>query len=534
MSVNRRLFLKTLGIGSAGAALASATKAEAKPRSPYTIYPEHRFGPDKLPYPGAKSALVIGGGIAGLSAALELAERGYRVVVRESDTVLGGRLQTRRKDTVIGDFAVEHGLHMWFDNYHVFRDIRARLGIDHNFREYGGVHFVFRDYEPEVLKSEPPVYPLNLVNLLRRSPNLNVLDGLGQLGLLRDVMFYNHQDNYERLDNLSFLDWIAKRNISKEFSDLFMIPAASVTLNDVSKISAAEMALYMHYYFIGQPRAMNREVTISDHGSSVISPWEDRLKELGVTIELGQPVAALKFSGGRALGELGGNDTYDWVVLSTDIPGTKAIIKNSQATDNYSEAALALLRNEVDVLKVAPPYKVLRVWFNRSLLSSRPDILETPQHPPINLLAQFHLLERESEDWAAKTGGSVIEFHLYANPMWAGIEDKDVWPMIRPIALEILPELEEAKALAYTVGSHHNFTSFEVGQGLYRPTVQAAEENGLENLFLAGDWVHTDFPTALMERAVVTGRQAANSICSRDGVRGAKITATSSHGPGII
>src|SRR6056297_2000280 len=62
------------------------------------VRPRNPGAPPVLDPVGSRSALVVGGGIAGLSAALELAERGYRVAVREADTVLGGRLATRNLD----------------------------------------------------------------------------------------------------------------------------------------------------------------------------------------------------------------------------------------------------------------------------------------------------------------------------------------------------------------------------------------------------------------------------------------------------
>ena len=42
--------------------------------------------------PDAKPILVIGGGIAGITAALEAAEVGYRVILAEQEAYLGGRV----------------------------------------------------------------------------------------------------------------------------------------------------------------------------------------------------------------------------------------------------------------------------------------------------------------------------------------------------------------------------------------------------------------------------------------------------------
>lgn len=49
----------------------------------------------------------------------------------------------------------------------------------------------------------------------------------------------------------------------------------------------------------------------------------------------------------------------------------------------------------------------MRVWFDRQLSGKNGtiDILETPDFAPVNLIAQYHLLEEESAAWANKTGG---------------------------------------------------------------------------------------------------------------------------------
>ena len=163
--MKRRELLK-LGAASAMGALGAFTpsllgedqSAHATPRSPFIILPI--YDDDPLTLEGRqRSILIIGGGLAGLSAALELAERGYQVTLREAGDVLGGRLATRDISNAAGDFRVEHGLHMWFDNYHQFKDIRQRLGINNFFKPHNETHFTFRDYKDEILTSDPPVYP---------------------------------------------------------------------------------------------------------------------------------------------------------------------------------------------------------------------------------------------------------------------------------------------------------------------------------------------------------------------------------------
>ena len=531
--MDRRNFLKLGAAAGAAAAVQRPTNAAARPKPPVLLEPLNPTGSPTLPDELSRHVLVIGGGLAGLSAALELVERGYKVTLKEASSVFGGRLATRKLETGAGTFNVEHGIHMWFHNYHNFKDIRDRLGLNESFVPYNEVHFVFRDYEPETLKSEPPIYPLNLIQLLRRSPNLSLFSAFRQLGMLTDVIGYNHDTVFDKLDLETFENWASTR-VSKTFYELIMQPAASVTLNNTELVSAAEMLQMMHLFFMSDPRAMNREITTVDHGTAIIDPWVRYLSEMGAKIMPDTPVSGLVFENGCPVGEVDDDARYDWVVLATAVPGVQAIMAGSVANDAHSETVLSGLRERADQLKIAPPYRIVRYWLDRKPSEDVPDVIESPQHPPINLAVQYHLLEEESAEWAARTGGSVIELHLYANPEITAMDEDSLWPLLKSTVDELLPGLGDARVLGQTVGTYEDFTSYETGQGLLRPRSSFIFELGGDRLSLAGDWVKTNYPAALMEKAVSTGREAANLCMFKDDVREAPLVVTNSRGPGLI
>jgi uncharacterized protein with NAD-binding domain and iron-sulfur cluster len=90
-----------------------------------------------------------------------------------------------------------------------------------------------------------------------------------------------------------------------------------------------------------------------------------------------------------------------------------------------------------------------------------------------------------------------------------------VWGIIKPtVCGGIYPEICERAftLLGYTVGSYQNFPSFQRGLHPLRPGSDVAGRYGLPALAFAGDWLQTAYPSALMERAASTGREAANLI----------------------
>jgi isorenieratene synthase len=491
----------------------------------------------------SRKVCVIGGGIAGLSAALELASRGYSVTVKESEEYLGGRLHTRKERRAGETFMVEHGLHMWFYQYYNFQNILERLGVwEKNFRDFKEVYFQFKPpLKPEILRSEGP-YPLNMVGILKDSPNLNLLNAAGTLGAMVDVVFFDHSTVYQKFDQITFEEWMERARVDNTFREVVMRPASSVTLNDPNKLSAAEMINFQHIYFIGHPRAFHRKVTTQDHETAVIGPWAAKLRDLGVRIDTSSPVQGLVFSGNKATGVVGASgavEPFAEVVLALDVPGLKRVLSGSRADDTSGAERMVALRERVKQMRIAPQYSVLRVWFDKQTSSKRSfieSVVESSQYRPINLLAIMSMLEDECRNWAERTGGSIVEFHLYNTPEFSGLDAETIWRKIQPVAFELLPELAEqgARALDFSLGQFENFTSLEVGQASIRPTSRYARDIGLGNVSLAGDCIATSYPSALMERAVSTGREAANLICAEDDVSESDLVVASSRGPGIL
>ena len=66
----------------------------------------------------------------------------------------------------------------------------------------------------------------------------------------------------------------------------------------------------------------------------------------------------------------------------------------------------------------------------------------------------------------------------------------------------------------------------------YRPYTDSLDP--LKNVYVAGDWIRTTYVAQLMEKAVTTGREAANNILLKDNVCQATIKVTSSNGPGFF
>jgi uncharacterized protein with NAD-binding domain and iron-sulfur cluster len=89
--------------------------------------------------------VVIGSGLAGMTAALRLAQRGYKVTVFEQDEYLGGQF---RAIPVKGPLFHEHCYHLFERWYHNFWNLVAELDLEDRFQGRRGIKYLRRGEFP--------------------------------------------------------------------------------------------------------------------------------------------------------------------------------------------------------------------------------------------------------------------------------------------------------------------------------------------------------------------------------------------------
>jgi squalene-associated FAD-dependent desaturase len=111
--------------------------------------------------------VVIGGGMAGLAAAIRLQEQRHDVVLLERRGVLGGRASSAR-DAVTGD-AVDNGTHLMLRAYHGTLDLIRRAGAEDLLFQQETLRIDYMDVRgPTALACPPLIAPLHLaLGLLR-------------------------------------------------------------------------------------------------------------------------------------------------------------------------------------------------------------------------------------------------------------------------------------------------------------------------------------------------------------------------------
>lgn len=455
------------------------------------------------------SAIVVGGGIAGLAAATGLAERGIAVEVIEREAYLGGRAGgwTEIRDNT--EFRMNRGFHAFFRQYYNLRallrradpELRMLTPVD----DYPLVDAAGRQ---DSFRGLPRTPPWNALAFALRSPTFRLRDlariearaaaPLGAVSVPQIYELLDHVDAETFLKSINFPD--AARHLAFEvFSRSFFA--------DPGQLSAAELATMFHIYFLGSNEGLIFDVPNENYDTALWQPLRQHLEQHKVRFRLGTEVIRVGTDSTKPFRvhiDSGAVLDADAVVLATDVACLQRIIAASDGLDDD------LWRARIRQLRTTPPFAVQRLWLDRPVKAHRPAFLGTAGRKPLDNVSVLERYERESAQWARAHGGSVIELHCYA------LGSKSPGKAAMRQLHELYPETAESKVVLERVLQRNDCPLFAPGSYAHRPSVATP----YPGLVLAGDGIRIDLPVALMERAATTGWCAANELLSQWGLAG--------------
>ena len=455
------------------------------------------------------SVVVAGGGIAGLAAATVLAERGAHVTLIESQAYLGGRAGSWMTQLADGSTVqMERGFHAFFRHYYNLRELLRRVDPELErlvrLRDYpifapGGQRQSFEDL--------PTRAPANVLALVRRSDSFPIRDLLRVNGLAAlEMLRYEDRRTFVRFDDMSAAKYLDSLNFPPAARHMLFDVFAHSFFNPEEEMSAAELLMMFHYYFMGNREGLVFDVLDEAFGPAVWGPLGRRLEALGGEVRLETQVSTLDRDGARwsvattTNTGVSGSLSVDAVVLALSVPGLKPVLS---ASSGIGDAAW---RDRIRGLELTRAFAVWRRWLDRPTAVDRHPFVGTTGYGVLDNISLYHKFERESREWAERTGGSVVELHAYAVPddmPEASVRDE----MIAGLH-DLYPETVGAGVVDERYLLRRDCPAFQPGSHASRPTV----DTGVPGLVLAGDFVRLPFPSALMERAASSGMLAANTV----------------------
>ena len=461
-------------------------------------------------------ATVVGGGLAGVSAACVLAERGVEVTLLERETFLGGRAGAWTERLPDGTpFEMERGFHAFFRHYYNLRNLMRRVDPElSRLRPLGDYPILGPDGTTESFAGLPTTPPLNLMALLRRTRSLTLADLRNvDRGRAQKMLQFDARTTYAEHDTTSAKDYLDGLGFPERGRQMLFDVFAHSFFNPEEEMSAAEVLMMFHFYFLANPEGLVFDVLDEPFSDALWKPMERYLAGLGVTLRLGASVE-------RVASERGGTwQTFlegeaepieaESLVLAVAIPGLKTLFERSPDL-----AADARLSAQVAGLDVTRPFAVWRLFLDTPAAPGRAPFAGTAGVGELDNISLFERFEGESRRWAMRTGGSVVELHAYALP--EDTDDAALRDRLRAALDKLYPEFAAASVLHESFMRRSDCPGFRPGSHAERPRVATP----FGNVALAGDFVKLPFPTALMERATASGMLAANHLLDRWDVRG--------------
>ena len=454
--------------------------------------------------------VVVGAGIAGMAAAAGLSERGVSVDVVEARDYLGGRVGGWPETLSDGSAAtMNRGFHAFFRQYYNLRALLRRadpqLSALTAVEDYPLIDGLGRR---DTFRGLPRTPPLNALAFAIRSPTFPLRDMIRlDVKAAAPLAMVSVPQTYYDLDDTDAATFLRDINFPDAAQHLAFEVFARSFFARPEFLSAGELAAMFHIYFLGSSEGLTFDVANANFDVALWNPLRKYLEGNGVRFHTGLTVDGLSLASDVRV-HCGADTefTADAVVLATDAAGLRHIVAGSAGLGDDD------WRRRVAGLHNAPPFVVLRLWLDRPVRPDRAAFVGTGGRPPLDNVSVLERYEREAAQWAARTGGSVVELHAYS----VTDADDDVRDALVARMNELYPETVGAAIVDERLLRRADCPRFAPGDFARRPTVQTSDPR----VMLAGDGIRIDLPVALMERAATTGLVAANHLLSGFGLAG--------------
>lgn len=464
--------------------------------------------------------IVVGAGLAGLSAALHLAERGLKPLILEADpSYVGGRVKGG-EDIVVNDwkFRSEHGVHGIWSPYRNLQAMLARHRIRPVFVPAQEECWIYRrgarvnhaDVGSSIRHSFIPA-PFHYLNLFFRPSFLSVLGVADWISLFQvwyGLLFAVGIDplrEEQPLQGMRLSDLL--KGWAPSLRALFIGLTRSGLAANPEEIPLSGYIAFLRFYTILRRDAWEFSYMPANGGTSLAEPLARRVIELGGHIQLGALVTRLaENSAGWQVSVEGRPEplSASQVILAVDAPAAQKLLAATGLTSEVSDEFFWPRGQE---------NAIVRVWFDR-----QPDPgAEAGIFSGDFILDNYFWLDRLQDqyiDWRRATGGSAIEAHIYGPPSL--LAESDSLLLTRAIGdiQSAFPELRSHRIHQAIQRNPATHTLFGVGPSQTHLGIRTP----WTDLYCCGDWIRHPAPCMFLERACLTGMSAANEILAERGL----------------
>jgi zeta-carotene desaturase len=453
------------------------------------------------------NVLVVGGGLAGIACAVGLAGRGVKVTLLESRHALGGRASSFEDQEREGEL-LDNCQHVLLGCCTNLLDLYERLGVREKVAFHRRVHFLEeggRRHDlwgigrnggmPAPLHLGPSMAFFSALTLKERAAVVRGMLAMLKLGRKRRDM----------LEGVAFGEWLDRyrqpASVVKKFYDPIVISA----LNEETRKASAKYAIQVFQeamlanargYVVGLPACPlgelyrklpeGVEVRVNARVEEVV--WEGGKPEAGSRKPEG--------GGTRAIGvRLRGGDVLrgEAVVLATNHHAVQRWVASLPGETLKRDGRFGGLEKLESV-----PILGVHLWFDRPVMP-----------PP---MASAALIEGPLQ-WLFRKDEAGRQLHgvISAAREWGSVPKERALAQFEAQLRKLFPAAGDARVERGVIVIEKRATFAPLpGVDRFRPS-QAPSAEGIEGLYLAGDYTKTDWP-ATMEGAARSGYLAAEGV----------------------
>ncbi len=468
---------------------------------------------------------IVGAGLAGLTAAVDLVDAGHEVDIYEARPFIGGKVGSWEDPK--GNH-IEMGLHVFFFNYANLFALMKKVGAIENLLPKEHTHlFVNKGGDVKSLDFRFALgAPFNGLKAFFTTAQLNWIDklrnalALGTSPIVRGLVDYEGaMKTIRALDSISFKKWFVNHGGSPESIRRMWDPIAyALGFIDCESISARCM-LTIFMMFAAKTEASKLNLLKGSPHKWLTGPIVKYIENKGARIHLRHRVKEIHFENlnkpeiteitlNTPSGEI--NIKADKYLAACDVPGIQKLIPEAWLKFTQFSAI-----NKLEAVPVATVQLRYDGWVTELKSNSDRINLESPKGLD-NLLytadADFScfadLAVTSPEDYYREGLGSLLQCVLTPGDPWITASNEKIVQHTNEQVKELFPSSKNLKLIwSNVVKLAKSLYRESPGMEPYRPD----QATPVSNFYLAGSYTRQDYIDS-MEGATMSGHLAASAI----------------------